>query len=232
MSNLIEKIKADVRYEEALHSCISCGVCTSVCPAAEFYPYSPRNLMLIVQSEDEQKVEELLKSDYIWYCGQCMSCKTRCPRNNIPGTLVNVLRKVSQEEGLFVESRMGRQQLIVKRGVGENILKYGYCIHPEVVDPQTHPEQGPAWEWIWQNRYEVYERLGGNLDGKGAGTLRKIDNSTMLELHRIFEITGGKEFYDKLEKYAKQKAKQYGIDLKDDNIDEFIDLKNKDNDNI
>lgn len=227
MSDILKSIKEDIRYHEALQSCISCGVCTSVCPAAEFYPYSPRNLMLIVQSNDEQKIEELLKSDYIWYCGQCMSCKTRCPRNNVPGTMVNVLRKVSQEKGLFVESRMGRQQLIVKRGVGENILKYGYCIHPEAVKPNIHPEQGPVWEWVYEYRNEVFDRLGGNLDKKGSGTLRKIDEKTMSEIHSIFEVTGGKEFYDKLENFSKQKANENGIELCDDNIDEFINLKKR-----
>ena len=227
MSDILKSIKEDIRYHEALQSCISCGICTSVCPAAEFYPYSPRNLMLIVQSNDEQKIEELIKSDYIWYCGQCMSCKTRCPRNNVPGTMINVLRKVSQEQGLFVESRMGRQQLIVKRGVGENILNYGYCIHPEAVKPSIHPEQGPVWEWVFENRSEVYDRVGGNLDKEGSGTLRKIDEKTMEELHSIFEVTGGKEFYDKLENFAKQKAKEHGIELGDDNVDEFVNLKKR-----
>lgn len=222
--SLVEKLKEDPRYHEALKACISCGVCTSVCPAAEFYPYSPRQLMLLVQTDDEQKIEELLKSDFIWYCGQCMSCKTRCPRNNIPGTMINVLRKVSQITGLFVESRMGRQQLIIKRGVGENILKYGYCIHPEVVNPETHPEQGPIWEWVWENRKEVYERLNANLDKSGEGTLRKISEETMNELHKIFEITGAKEFFEKIEFYSKQKAKQHNIDLRDDNVDEFVNL--------
>lgn len=227
MSDVLKSIKEDVRYGEALQSCISCGVCTSVCPAAEFYQYSPRNLMLIVQSNDEQKIEDLLKSDYIWYCGQCMSCKTRCPRNNVPGTMINVLRKVSQEQGLFVESRMGRQQLLVKRGVGENILNYGYCIHPDVVKPNVHPEQGPVWEWVFDNRKEVYDRMGGNLDKDGSGTLRKIDEKTMEELHSIFEVTGGKEFYNKLENFAKQKAKNHGIELGCDNVDEFVNLKKK-----
>ena len=72
---LHEILKQDLRYREAVNACMNCGMCTSVCPAAEFSDYDPRILMNIIQNEDDEQIEELLKSDYIWLCGQCMSCK-------------------------------------------------------------------------------------------------------------------------------------------------------------
>ena len=49
MGNLINLIKKDLRYEEALHACMNCGMCTAVCPAAEFYDYDPRRICDLVQ---------------------------------------------------------------------------------------------------------------------------------------------------------------------------------------
>ena len=111
MGNLIDIIKSDVRYEDSLKACMNCGICTAICPAAEFYDYDPRRICDTVQRGDEEQVEKLLRSDTIWYCGQCMSCKPRCPRGNIPGAVINILRKVSQDMGYYKESHMGRQQV-------------------------------------------------------------------------------------------------------------------------
>ena len=77
---LIDSLKKDIHYIESLNSCMNCGVCTAICPSAEFYNYDPRRIADTVQRQDEESIEGLLKSDTIWYCGECMSCKTRCPR--------------------------------------------------------------------------------------------------------------------------------------------------------
>ena len=47
--NLIEHLKEDVRFEESLKACMNCGVCTAICPAAEFYDYDPRRICDLVQ---------------------------------------------------------------------------------------------------------------------------------------------------------------------------------------
>ena len=79
------------------------GTCTAICPAAEFYDYQPRKIVDILQNRDDGQIEELLKSETIWYCGECMSCVTRCSRGNAPGLLITVLRSLSQEMGYFTE---------------------------------------------------------------------------------------------------------------------------------
>ena len=48
---------------------MNCGVCTAICPAAEFYNYDPRVIVETVQRGNEEESKELLKSDTIWYCG-------------------------------------------------------------------------------------------------------------------------------------------------------------------
>lgn len=198
MGNLVDYIKQDLRAEEALKACMNCGICTAICPAAEFYDYDPRRICDTVQRGIETEIERLLKSDTIWYCGQCMSCKTRCPRGNVPGEMINVLRKASQELGYYVESEKGRQQKQLMNTVGKNILDIGYCVHPDRVDPDYHPEQGPVWEWYIEHIEEIAPKLGANYHGEGPGALRNIPEEDLEEVRRIFEVTGGMELRKKV----------------------------------
>ena len=106
MSTITDYIKQDVRADEALKACMNCGMCTAVCPAAEFYDYDPRRICDTVQRGDEAEIERLLRSDTLWYCGQCMSCKTRGPRGNVPGELISVLRRL---RGIYRDCRSDYQ---------------------------------------------------------------------------------------------------------------------------
>ena len=129
MTNLIEQLSKDIRFIEGLKSCINCGVCTAICPAAQFYDYDPRMIMDTIQKGNEDEIVQLLKSDTIWFCGECLLCKTHCPRGNTPGYIIQALRNLAQNNGYFAFSERGRQQLQVKRIVGDTMLKYGYCVY-------------------------------------------------------------------------------------------------------
>ena len=208
---LYAQLKEDVRLAEGLQACMNCGICTAICPAAEYYEYDPRSIAITVHSGNEEKIAALLKSDTIWYCGQCMSCKTRCPRNNCPGLIINVLRKLSQETGAFTESRMGRQQYLIMKTIGANILKFGYCVHPTVLKPETHPEQGPVWKWVFENKHDVYDSVGANLDVDGPGAMRKIAETDLSELLKIFKVSNGIKLYETIEHFSQIKAVKMGL---------------------
>ena len=211
MGEVYNKLIKDVRFIESLKACINCGTCTAICPAAEFYNYDPRTIATTVQTQEDDKIIELLRSETIWYCGECMSCKSRCPRGNIPGLLVIALRALSQDLGYFTESEKGRQQLALKRAIGEKILSHGYCVTPETFAPANHPEQGPVWAWESEHIQEVMEKLGANYKGEGAGALRKIPESDLEEIRRIFEVTGAMERFKKLEEFSRIKAVEMGV---------------------
>lgn len=196
--SLTDLIRQDSRYEGALKACMNCGMCTAVCPAAEFYDYDPRRICDTVQREDNDAIEKLLRDDTIWYCGQCMSCMPRCPRGNAPGEIISILRRISQELGYFKESRMGRQQVSLMQTVEQNILDIGYCVYPDRVKPELHVEQGPVWKWYIDNIQEVAPKLGANYHGKGPGALRDIPHEDMEEIRKIFEVTGGIDLREKV----------------------------------
>lgn len=208
MSTIVEELKKDIRFIEGLKSCINCGICTAICPAAAFNNYDPRQIVDTVQRGNESEIEQLLKSNTIWYCGECLSCKTRCPRGNTPGYIVQALRALSIKTGFFIESEQGRKQLAIKRTVGEHILKYGYCVYIDEVDTEMYPEQGPVWDWLKQNRQQVLERLGTSYQKNDNGTLRQIPEESLNDLRRIFDETGATERFEQLEKLSDQKAKE------------------------
>jgi len=231
MENLYYLLTKDVRFEEGLKACMNCGVCTAICPSAEFYNYDPRKIVDLVQSRDNDEILNLLKSDSIWYCGECMSCKTRCPRGNTPGFVIMALRTLSQKLGYFTESEKERQQLAIKRTVGENIFKYGYCAATYAVNPRLHPEQGPIWEYIIENSDDVFERLGGQINGIGTGPLRKIPPEALDELKKIFDVTGGTDFFDSIEEHSRRKAAEMGIEFSGSGTDDdyFIEVYTSNN---
>ena len=216
MAKYFDMLLEDVRLREGLTACMNCGVCTAVCPAAAFYNYDPRQIVSIVQTRDDEAIEELLKGETIWYCGECMSCRPRCPRGNTPGYVIQALRNLSQKLGFFVESEKGRQQLALKRAIGDNILRTGCCLTPRNIRPELHPEQGTVWKWIIDNDEQVYNQFTPCYGKEGAGALRKVTDETLDEIHKIFDITGGTEMFDAIESHSDRKAREMGFDGADD----------------
>ena len=215
MGQLFDRLAQDYRVKTGLKACMNCGVCVAVCPAAEFYKYSPKEIVNIVQRKDDKELEQLLKSDTIWYCGECMSCMTRCPRQNSPGMLIMALRSLSIDTGFFMHSEKGRQQYCVIKNMYTNILNYGYCVYPRTFEYKKHPENGLIGKWISENLEEVHERLGSNLDGEGNGGLRKIPETSLDELKRIFDVTSASERIEKVTMLAKNKADELGMTLEE-----------------
>jgi heterodisulfide reductase subunit C len=213
MGKLYDLLMRDYRLKEGLNACINCGTCTAVCPAAEFYRYDPRQIVDTVQSKDDTEIEKLLKSDTIWYCGECMSCMTRCPRKNCPGMVVMALRNLSIELGYYMESEKGRQQYILTKDLCSNVLEYGYCVYARKFDYAGHPEAGRVWEWEEKHMDDVFARLGANLDGEGPGAMRRIPQEDRDDLKKIFDATGATERIDKVEKDAEKKAAEMGLTM-------------------
>lgn len=218
MENLYGRLLEDIRFEEGLNACMNCGVCTAICPAAEFYNYDPRQVADLVQTRDNETIRDLLRGETIWYCGQCMSCKTRCPRGNTPGLIIMALRQLSQQLGYFTESEKGRQQFAIKRAIGDSILKNGYCVATYNVDPDLHPEQGPVWRHFYENLERILPRLGGELNGE-EGPLRKIKPEVLQELKDIFRVTGGEDLFRAIEEASEKKALEMGLEFKEEGID-------------
>ena len=213
MGKLYDELCKDYRFKEGMKTCINCGTCTAICPAAEFYKYDPRNIVDTVQRKNDDDILALLKSETIWYCGECMSCVTRCPRKNGAGLVVMALRSLSTRLGYFTCSERGRQLYPLSKALNGNILNYGYCIHPETFKYEDHPESGPVMEWLLNNKEDVYARLGANYMKSGPGVLRKIDKEDLDELKAIFDVSGGTAHMETIDKFSEKKAQEMGMTM-------------------
>ena len=211
MGKLYDELCKDYRFKEGMHTCINCGTCTAICPAAEFYKYDPRKIVDTVQRKNDDEIEALLRSETIWYCGECMSCVTRCPRKNGAGLVVMALRTLSTKLGYFTESEKGRQLYPLTKALNGNVLGYGYCVHPDTFKYSDHPESGPVFEWVLEHKEDVYARLGASYGRDGEGALRKIPQEDLDELKAIFDVTGGTERMELVEKYSLAKAEEMGM---------------------
>ena len=61
---------------ENVYLCYQCVKCTSGCPMAEHFDYTPNQIMRAVQLGQE----EILSSRTLWLCASCNVCTTRCPQ--------------------------------------------------------------------------------------------------------------------------------------------------------
>jgi heterodisulfide reductase subunit C len=76
-------------------------------------------------------MEELLKSEEIWQCAQCLACKERCPREVAPYDVIQALQNLAFERNLVFPK--GYSTLI------NSILKEGITQKPTRVRIRKHP---------------------------------------------------------------------------------------------
>jgi heterodisulfide reductase subunit C len=77
--------------------CHQCGKCSSGCPVADFFDFRPRRIVAMVQLGF---IEELLESEDVWKCAQCLACKERCPRDVAPYDVIQALQNLAFDRNL------------------------------------------------------------------------------------------------------------------------------------
>jgi len=200
----------------ALKRCIACGVCTSLCPAAEFYEdYNPRVIVDAALSNDEARLVELLKSEILWYCGQCGSCKPKCPHENNLMGLISSLRFLSQLKGYHLTSTRGRQQYAARHLWGGNLWNRGCSLYFRNADAEGHPDFGPRHAKYQSQVDQQMARLGANPDTAGQFGGRKLPPETLDELRACVAEGGTLVLWNVLEERAREEARRLGISIEE-----------------
>lgn len=198
----------------SLKSCMACGMCTSVCPAAEHYAdYDPRVIVDTALSGDEDRLVELLKSDVLWLCSQCGSCTGRCPRENDVMALVRSLRLLAQLKGYHLESVRGRQQYAARHLWGGNLWNRGVSLYFRDPVPEQWPDFGPRYAGAFPEREEQWERVGASPDMDGCFAGRKVDPATLAELRACIRAGGTLYLWNKIEEHGAAHAAELDLDL-------------------
>jgi len=201
--------------KHALTTCLNCGMCTSVCPAAEHFgeSYDPRVIVDTALSGDEDRIVALLKGNTIWYCAQCGSCNSRCPHGNDIMNLVSSLRTLAQLKGYHTESVRGRQQYAGRHLWGANLWNRALSLYFRNPGPADHPDFGPRYASWWANAEEEFARLGATPDMDGDFAGRKVAPETLAELRSCIKAGGALVLWQKIEEHAAADAARLGLDL-------------------
>ncbi len=87
-SMFIDKVKEILPDGGNLNLCLTCGACSSGCPATGLEDMDPRNYLRMAALGMD---DELLNSDWAWMCTLCMRCIYVCPMKiDIPQLVFNV----------------------------------------------------------------------------------------------------------------------------------------------
>ncbi len=79
-----------------LNMCLTCGACSSGCPATGLEGMDPRKFLRMAALGMD---DEILKSDWKWWCSMCMRCVYVCPMKiNIPQLVFNARAQIPREE--------------------------------------------------------------------------------------------------------------------------------------
>jgi heterodisulfide reductase subunit C len=211
-------IENHIVARHALKSCMFCGVCTSLCPAAEFYDeFNPRTILDVVLSKEEDRIVELLKSDLIWYCGQCGSCRPKCARENNVMALVASLRLLAQLKGYHLASTRGRQQYAARHLWGGNFWNRGLSMYFRNAVPESHRDFGPRYARYFAEVEAQMVRVGASPDREGPFGGRKLRPETLAEVRGCVRHGGTLALWNRIEDWGAAQAKRMGLD-----IDEYL----------
>jgi len=200
----------------ALKGCMSCGICTAECPAAQYYEnYNPRVIVDAAVSGDEARLVELLKSEMLWYCGQCGSCKPKCPRENNLMGLISSLRFLAQLKGYHVRNVRGRQQYAARHLWGGNLWNRGLSLYFRNASADGHPDFGPRHAQYQSQADEQMRRVGASPDAPGPFGGRKTPPETIAELRNCIAQGGTLALWNQLEEQAAADARARGISIED-----------------
>lgn len=107
------KDKKDTRtiIEELSHEnilkCYQCGKCTAGCPMAFKMDIHPHQIIRSLQMES---LDEVLKSQAIWYCSGCQTCYTRCPQEVSIAKVMDALCRLSVDQ-----KKVNKKSLKIKK---------------------------------------------------------------------------------------------------------------------
>ncbi|RZN37261.1 MAG: hypothetical protein EFT35_06590 [Methanophagales archaeon ANME-1-THS] len=160
-----------------LYSCIQCGACTGICPAASVDKrYNPRRLVECLISGWDIEDYPLEK------CFSCYTCKYACREGNCVADIIKILKE-NEWKGLNVNRERCREELYCK-----SLYERGLCVTFDALSPDKIPEWGSSWKRIYSNMQKFRLELGLEVH------CRKIPQQSLDEIREIVDRTANTKF--------------------------------------
>jgi len=163
-SKFIDKVKEILPEGGNLNLCLTCGLCSSGCPATGLEGMDPRKFLRMAALGLD---EEILSSNWTWYCTMCQRCMRACPMQiDIPGLIYNLRSAWPREErpkGIVGSCDMAlRNESCSAMGaspedfkfVVEDVLEEYREAQPEFADMQAPVDKQGAEFFLNQNSRE------------------------------------------------------------------------------
>ena len=152
-----------------LNLCLTCGMCSSGCPATGLEDMDPRKFLRMAALGMD---DEILNSKWAWICTMCRRCIYVCPMEiNIPELVFNVRASWPRQErpkGLIESCDMAlRNDSCSAMGtpggdfqfVAEDVLEEYQESQPEFKDMQVPFNKKGAYFYLNQNLVDMNQQL-------------------------------------------------------------------------
>jgi heterodisulfide reductase subunit C2 len=182
------EFRADPRHRKFVLGCLNCGECTTGCPAARFYDFSPREMLQIAETGDATTLWDAMQ-EKIWACCQCYTCNMRCRFGNDIAGIISVMRELSVIHG--VEST--RKTLAPFGRSLTLLMTVGTQVSSDMIQPDFFRDWGPfatGSDVAWGVTSEVMRRAIPSDVLQTTRSSWEVSVQTSLELFRIYEETG------------------------------------------
>ncbi len=94
--NFMQKLKGILPQGANLNLCLTCGACSSGCPASGIMGLDPRKFLRMAALGLE---EEVMNHPWVWVCTQCKRCVMACPMEiDIPALVFYVRKNWPREQ--------------------------------------------------------------------------------------------------------------------------------------
>ena len=184
-SKLAKEVKNDLKASPSLEllKCIQCGMCASLCPAARYSDYNPREMVKKVLDGDE----DIVTDDDIWNCFYCYTCHSVCPVNNSPSEVNQILRQkaINEENGI--------EKIASFLTYGDSFLDIGIGSIPSAFFDILVEDFGNDWLNLKINLDNVRKELG-------LGPVA-LPEESVEEINEILKITGLTKRMDRIRRF-------------------------------
>jgi heterodisulfide reductase subunit C len=216
---MLSEFHGDPRYERFVLGCLNCGECTSGCPAARFYDFSPREMLQVAIHADAATLWDAMQ-EKIWACCQCYSCTMQCRFGNDIGGIISVMRELSVRHGL----ESARRTLAPFGRTFKLLSTVGTQLSPDMIQPEFFRDWGPTATRIdatWGVPLEVLRKAIPIDVLQTTRAAWEVSVQTSLELFRIYEETGVLDMLRGVDPDLTEML----IELVDERREEFEELK-------